>query len=76
MKINSKGLNIDQMQCFVQGSNCKLNIIEQKKRELTVSLAATTAITNRRRTLYTLTVPDSAGNWHWYSHLWINPSIK
>src|SRR5690606_41544140 len=37
---------------------------------VTVTIQATKAITGRRRTLYTVTVPDSKGTWYWHSHLW------
>lgn len=76
LTIKSKGLKVDQMQCFVQGSSCQMNIDEATDSTLQLTLQATTGIANRRRTLYTLTAPDSAGNWHWFSHLWINPLVK
>lgn len=76
LTINTKGLRTDQFQCFVQNSGCDLKILEQSKNELTITIQATTSIMNRRRTLYTLTAPDSSGRWHWFSHLWINPAVK
>lgn len=76
LTINSRGLLTDQFQCFVQNSNCDVKILEQSPTELTLTIQATTSILKKRRTLYTLTAPDSAGNWHWYSHLWINPTVK
>ncbi len=76
LAINPKSLNIDRMQCFVQGSRCQMKITDKTSNEITVTLRSSGSIMSRRRTLYTLTVPDSAGNWHWFSHLWINPSVK
>ncbi|MEQ8425669.1 MAG: polysaccharide deacetylase family protein, partial [Cyclobacteriaceae bacterium] len=76
LTISVKGLSTDQMQCFVQGTECNFKIIERTTSEIQLTLQATNSIANRRRTLYTLTAPDSLGNWHWYSHLWINPSVK
>lgn len=76
LTIKTKGIITDQLQCFVQGSECKFKIIDTTPTHLTISLQATTSISNRRRTLYTLTAPDSTGRWHWFSHLWINPSVK
>lgn len=76
LTIDPKGLRTDQLQCFVQNSECELKILEQSQTELRLTITATTSILKNRRTLYTLTVPDSLGNWHWYSHLWINPSVK
>lgn len=65
-------LRLDQLQCFVQGGKCSLRVIDKEK--ATIAVKATTKI-NRRRTLYTVTVPDKKGIWHWYSHLWINPQV-
>lgn len=64
-------LVLDQLQCFVQGSDCT---ISRSGNEVTVK--SKSSIAGRRRTLYTLTVPDQAGNWYWYSHLWINPNVN
>jgi hypothetical protein len=30
----------------------------------------------KRRTLYTITAPDDKGQWHWFSHVWIDPARK
>ncbi|REE01750.1 polysaccharide deacetylase family protein [Marinoscillum furvescens] len=64
-------LQLDQLQCFVQGGDCAISRDGNK-----VSVKSETSIANRRRTLYTLTVPDKSGNWYWYSHLWINPEVN
>lgn len=76
LTIDPKGLRTDQLQCFVQNSNCELRIVKQSPTELTLAIQATSSILKNRRTLYTLTAPDSSGNWHWFSHLWINPSVN
>jgi peptidoglycan/xylan/chitin deacetylase (PgdA/CDA1 family) len=70
-----RDLQIDQLQCFVQGSSCEMNISDNDS-VVTVSLRSKSDLNTRRRTLYTITVPDKTGAWHWYSHLWINPTIK
>lgn len=66
----------DQFQCFVQGSECILEKEEIAGDKITITLQSATPINSRRRTLYTLTAPDSSGGWHWYSHLWINPVVN
>jgi len=76
LTFDPRSLNVDQVQCFVQGGTCEMKVIEKSLNEMTITLRSTGSIMGRRRTLYTLTVPDSAGNWHWFSHLWINPSVK
>jgi len=65
-------LRLDQLQCFVQGGKCSLQIVNKEKATVTVQ---STGKINRRRTLYTVTVPDKKGVWHWYSRLWIDPQV-
>ena len=77
LRLTFKGdsLILDQLQCFIQGSECDKTLM--KNGDITeVTLTASTPINSRRRTLYTITVPDKHGNWHWFSHLWINPKLQ
>ncbi|GAB1445599.1 MAG: polysaccharide deacetylase family protein [Cyclobacteriaceae bacterium] len=76
LTIDTKGLLMNQLQCFVQGGDCKINILNHNDRQMELTLQSMSDLTQRRRTLYTLTAPDSAGNWYWFSHLWVNPSVK
>ncbi|MEM9858522.1 MAG: polysaccharide deacetylase family protein [Bacteroidota bacterium] len=69
-------LKLDQLQCFIQGSECETRQTINTDSTVTLTLKATSSIADRRRTLYTITVPDENGKWHWFSHLWINPEIK
>lgn len=69
-------LVLDQLQCFVQGNECDLKIIERGDSIVSITLQSSKIISARRRTLYTVTVPDKQGKWHWYSHLWINEKIR
>ncbi len=60
----------NSIQCFVQSGECTL---EKKEQEGRIVLKATSATAIKsRRTLYTITVQDADGNWHWFSHLWID----
>jgi len=68
-------LETEQLQCFVQGSSCKMDI-KTKADTVVVHIQSKTAINNRRRTLYTITAPDQNGQWHWFSHLWIYPKVR
>jgi peptidoglycan/xylan/chitin deacetylase (PgdA/CDA1 family) len=76
LTININDLRIDQLQCFVQGGKCSFNITEKRADTATIIVQSVAPINRRRRTLYTITVPDKKGIWHWYSHLWIDPKIK
>ncbi len=76
LTINTLDLRLDQLQCFVQGGTSIVNITKKSEDNATVTFQSSTAIIGRRRTLYTITVPDTNGIWHWYSHLWIDPTIK
>lgn len=76
LNFDAEELRLDQLQCFIQGSACE-KILEHNTDSLVeLSLKATSVIDQRRRTLYTVTVPDKEGNWHWYSHLWVNSEMK
>lgn len=68
-------LDLDHKQCFVQGGTCKVTMGTQSDSLITLTLQSEAPISGRRRTLYTLTIPDRDGSWHWYSHLWINPGV-
>jgi hypothetical protein len=60
--------------CFIQGAGCKLVKDYSNENELLLTISAKTSISNRRRTLYTITAADSVGDYYWFSHLWVNPN--
>lgn len=72
LTVQNEGLQTSRLQCFVQGSDCELKIVEENAEELVITVRTRGDLSRRRRTIYTVTVPDSTGAWHWYSHLWIN----
>lgn len=76
LTIDNTGLNLKQMQCFSQGGDCVVRIKESTGRRTSFTVQAARPIKGRRRTLYTITVPDKNGAWHWYSHLWINRRVN
>lgn len=73
--IDTKGISINQIQCFAQGSKCTVKVLSSSENQTIIEVMSTTDISKNRRTLYTVTAPDSAGHWHWFSHLWINPAV-
>ncbi len=75
IKFRKGNLQLSQLQCFIQGTECE---IKQSIDGGTVTLQASpkSPINKKRRTLYTITVPDKDGKWHWFSHLWVNPVVK
>ena len=75
LTVDTKDLRTNQFQCFIQGSPCEFKVISKTETSAVISLQATKALTGKRRTLYTVTVPDKQGKWHWYSHVWINPGV-
>jgi peptidoglycan/xylan/chitin deacetylase (PgdA/CDA1 family) len=74
--VNSTGLQLGRLQCFIQGAECDVKQTVTSNSTATISIKPETGIDNKRRTLYTVTVPDSAGNWYWFSHLFINSKMK
>ncbi|MEM9390057.1 MAG: polysaccharide deacetylase family protein [Bacteroidota bacterium] len=69
------GLRVEQLQCFIQGSACTIHRVLNEDSTVTLTLTPKSPISTRRRTLYTVTVPNDEGKWHWFSHLWINPDV-
>ncbi|HNP17196.1 MAG TPA: polysaccharide deacetylase family protein [Fulvivirga sp.] len=76
LTFDGTGLLLNQLQCFIQGSECKTEVKEMENGIVQLTLSPSISINNRRRTLYTITVPDKNGQWHWYSHLWVNAVVK
>lgn len=76
LEVANDALQTNQMNCFIQGSECSLKTQDIGNGKIKITIQPTSAITGRRRTLYTLTGKDENGSWHWYSHLWINPKVK
>ncbi|UII25266.1 polysaccharide deacetylase family protein [Fulvivirga maritima] len=67
-------LQVNNLQCFIQGGECDMKVTKSDS-VVEVSLKSKSSL-KRRRTLYTLTVPSDDGSWHWFSHLWVMPSVK
>lgn len=69
------GLQIESVQCFVQGNRCtkSIRIDRDGTAQLTVK---SKELLKYRRSLYTITIPDNQGRWHWYSYTWVIPSKK
>lgn len=76
LTLENNDLVLDRLQCFVQGGECQVSIVEKNDKQVTLTLQAAKNITSRRRTLYTITIPDKAGRWHWFSRLWINEKVE
>ena len=75
LTLTRENLDLKQLQCFVQGGECEVQVLKNGDEGTTLSLRARKPLGLRRRTLYTLTLRDKHGQWYWFSHLWINPGI-
>jgi peptidoglycan/xylan/chitin deacetylase (PgdA/CDA1 family) len=72
--LDRSDLSFSQMQCFIQGANCK--IIALDSIGLSYRVVSDQAL-NSRRHLYTITVPDKDNkNWYWYSYQWVFPETS
>lgn len=75
IEFNGEGLSVENMQCFVQGSECAKSVRINRDGKVSLTIRPKTDL-KPRRTLFTITIPDTEGKWHWYSYLWVIPSIK
>ena len=67
---DSTGADLARYNCYI-GEGCISSINDN-----TVTLQAESKLKNRR-TLYKITAPgESANEWYWYSHLWVQPEIS
>ncbi len=76
LSIEKGNLRIDEMQCFIQGSDCDFTTAKEPDGKFEIRVIPKSSISGRRRTLYTLTVQDQSNQWYWYSFLWINPTVE
>lgn len=76
ISFESDHLQLEQLQCFIQGSECQKDQVLDENGQVTLTITPSSSIHHRRRTLYTITVPDDKGQWRWFSHLWINAGVE
>ena len=68
-------MDINQLKCFVSGQG-QVDIEWQNRREQELIVKAKKHLPSGR-SRYNCTAPSSQkGRFYWYSHLWINPSVK
>ena len=76
LRMDTKNINPDGLQCFVNGRKACRMKKTRKSSALILTVRAKDKLTDRR-SLYTITAPSTDGsNWHWYSHLWVLPEIS
>ncbi|HEY9117034.1 MAG TPA: polysaccharide deacetylase family protein [Roseivirga sp.] len=75
LEFQQKNLKIDQLQCFVQGAECQKSLQLAAEGIVKLNVRPDRDL-KRRRTLFTITVPDNNGKWHWFSYSWVIPSIN
>ncbi len=69
--LNQVELDLNQLQCFIQGGNCNINQLENDP--YTIQISSDQQLRSRRH-LYTITVPNKDNSqWYWYSHQWVFP---
>ena len=74
LTFDNTNLNLNRLQCFIQGGTCSFSFADSEKKIIT--LRPNKPLGAKRRTIYTVTVPDKKGVWHWYSYLWIDAKVK
>jgi len=72
--LDNNNFQFDQMQCFIQGGNCK--VIDLESENLFYQIISNERLTSRRH-LYTITIPDKENkNWYWFSYQWVFPNTN
>lgn len=74
-KFDEGNLRVEQLQCFVQGKRCSKSLRILRGGKIQLSVKSKQPLTSRR-SLFTVTVPDTEGKWHWYSYTWVIPTIE
>lgn len=70
LQIKAGDVDLRHINCFVQGDNsCQVAVVSGRQGWYRV--VAEKPLSGRRNK-YTLTASDKKGDWHWYSHLWVN----
>lgn len=67
-----KDLNLKYLQVFIQGSEVNKSVTVGKDDLVTLTISPKSSL-SKRRTLFTITVPNRQGNWAWYSYSWVIP---
>lgn len=73
-RFDQTGLNIQAIQCFAQGERCSKSVRINRDGNVQLTVKSQVELTSRR-TLFTITIPDDQGRWHWYSYTWVNTAI-
>lgn len=73
LRFNEANYNLKYLQCFIQGTTARKSIRVLKDSEVELSMSPETNL-SQRRTLFTVTVMDFKGQWHWFSYLYVQPN--
>ncbi|OEK04732.1 polysaccharide deacetylase family protein [Roseivirga misakiensis] len=75
LNFNEGAYDLKNLQCFIQGTKAKKSIRVLKDGNVELSIWPEDEL-KKRRTLFTVTVTDRQGKWHWFSYSWLLPSVK
>ncbi|MBO3697429.1 polysaccharide deacetylase family protein [Roseivirga sp. E12] len=75
VSFNEGDLDVKSLQVFVQGNEANKSLTVGKDGLAKLTISPKSPI-DRRRTLFTITVPNRKGEWSWYSYSWVIPSLS
>jgi len=67
-----KDLELKYLQVFIQGSEANKSITVGKDGLVKLTISPKSTL-RKRRTLFTVTVPNKQGKWAWFSYSWVTP---
>jgi hypothetical protein len=69
-----KDLELKYLQVFIQGTEVNKSITVGKDGLVKLTISPKSSL-KKRRTLFTVTVPNRRGEWAWYSYSWVIPKV-
>ncbi len=70
-----KDLELKYLQVFIQGTEVNKSITVEKDGLVKLTISPKSSL-KKRRTLFTVTIPNRRGEWAWYSYSWVIPTLR
>lgn len=72
LDFNENRYDLRYLQVFIQGAQAKKSVTISKEGLVQLTISPKSPLT-KRRTLFTVTIPNRQGNWSWFSYTYVMP---